>query len=129
MKKVLVLFILFSLILMGCSNSSLPGEIKDRIIDDYYNYSISLGNDSMEINDIEIMDFYGCYHKSYVIKINRGAFEVITKKNIGDIEFVFPDTNLPLVWNDGTFYELEDAFSNNLITKDDLLKLKDKSNL
>ena len=86
------------------------------------------GETELTIKDIEILDNYGTYKGAVVIRMNRGAYQVLTTIEIDGVEFNFSDSNTALVWKDGIFYELEDAYNENLLTKKDLLSLAKKIN-
>lgn len=77
------------------------------------------------IDDVEIINYLGCYNDSYVILFNVSGCGVgwnTTKEYvIGGISLVFPHTaNIPYVWHNGYFYFLETAYNQGLLTIDDL---------
>ncbi|MDE5600874.1 MAG: hypothetical protein K2J16_00045 [Clostridia bacterium] len=50
-------------------------------------------------NDVPIDGYYGTYNGLVAVYIRYGgAYCVVTEKNIGGIEFVFPDSHEILVW-------------------------------
>ena len=127
MKKLGIIMVgfMFVMCLMGCKR-----EKKKEILikEDYLAYAISLGEKNLTIENIEIIDNYGEYNGAYVVKMNRGAYQVQTMIEVGGLTFQFPDSNTPLVWKNRTFYEMEDAYQKNILNLDDLTILQDKIN-
>lgn len=127
MKRLGIIMVgfMFVMCLMGCKSEK---EKEILIKEDYLEYAISLGEKDLTIENIEIIDNYGEYNGAYVVKMNRGAYPVLTMIEVGGLNFQFPDSNTPLVWKNRTFYELEDAYQKNILNLDDLTNLQDKIN-
>ena len=82
----------------------------------------------MTLDDVTILNNYGTYNGAVVIRMQRGAYQVITTIKIDGIEFTFSDSNTALVWKDGQFFELSDAYDNEVLTKDNLISIAKKVN-
>lgn len=99
-----------------------------QIIQDYISYAHSIGLEYVNFENTEILENYGEYDGAVVVKISRSAFQVITYISFLDIgiEMQFPDSNTPLVYKNGNFYELKEAYKNGILTKENLIELQDK---
>ena len=101
---------------------------EEQLKKDYLAYAISLGEKSLTINDVRVLNYYGQYNNSFIVKMDRGAYQVFTYVTFPElkIEFEFSDTNTPLVYNAGEFYELSNAYYSGVLTKDNLIELQEK---
>jgi len=91
-------------------------------------YLHTQGNSNVTIDDVKILEIYGHYNGVVVVRMERGAYEVITEIQVGEVDFTFENTNTPLVWKDGEFYEFENAYEQGLLTKTNLLDIAQKVN-
>lgn len=99
-----------------------------QIIMDYIEYAHSLGEDNLSMDNVKILKNYGAYDGVFIVRMNRSASQVITCVSFLDIgvKMYFEDSNTPLVYKNGDFYELKDSYSNSIITKDNLQALQAK---
>ena len=99
-----------------------------KLIQDYIKYAHSIGLEYVNTENTKILENYGKYNGAVIVKISRSAFQVITYVSFLDIgiEMQFPDSNTPLVYKNGNFYELKDAYKNEIISKENLIELQDK---
>lgn len=99
-----------------------------KLIQDYIKYAHSIGLEYVNTENTKILENYGKYDGAVIVKISRSAFQVITYVSFLDIgiEMQFSDSNTPLVYKNGNFYELKDAYKNEIISKENLLELQDK---
>ncbi len=99
-----------------------------QIIMDYIKYAQSIGEENLSVDEVEILENYGEYNGVIIVRINRPAYQVITYVSFLDIgiNMQFSDSNTPLVYDNGDFYELKDAYKNGIITKEDLIEFQDK---
>lgn len=68
-----------------------------------------------------VMGYYGTYNGASAVKIGGGSeLAVITEVTVADVEFVFPTHVQIKIWKDGTFYSMENAYDQGLLTKDDI---------
>ena len=121
---------LFTLVaLVGCYNPDDNEIVTDeKLILDYVNYAHSIGQKDVTVENTEILENYGVYDGAVIVKMNRGAYQVITNIHFWgtEVKIQFPDTNTPLVYKNGNFYELHDAYMNGILTKKSLIKLQDR---
>ena len=122
--------LIFTLVaLVGCYNPDDNEIVTDeKLILDYVNYAHSIGQKDVTVENTEILENYGVYDGAVIVKMNRGAYQVITNISFlgAGVKMQFSDTNTPLVYKNGNFYELEDAYMKVIITKESLIKLQDK---
>lgn len=125
MKKLIMLMIVvfFAVSLVGCKKQQ-----ETKIKEDYLNFMHSQSQIEMDPKDIIVLDNYGTYNDAVVVRIKRGAYEVITTVRVGGIDFTFNNTNTPLVWKAGDFFELSDAYSMGILTQKNLEALAKKIN-
>ncbi|MDE6656283.1 MAG: hypothetical protein K2J85_04745, partial [Anaeroplasmataceae bacterium] len=113
------------------------GEIEiteDQIKEDYLKYAHLHGKENLTIDDIQIVNNYGQYDDVVIVRMNNFGFCVITPMIFGLMQvggfylrIDFPDTNIPLVYKDGNFYELGDAYyEEGIITRKALIQLKNQ---
>ena len=122
MKKISILLIfLLSFFMIGCGNKD--AQIKE----DYLTYAHEKGDTNITIDNVKILKRYGIYHDAHVLLIDRSAYEVTTTITVGGIEFGFNNTNTALVWKEGQFYELQEAYEKNILSLKDLQTLKKSS--
>jgi hypothetical protein len=125
-KKILIMGVALIMclgILSGCGN-----EMEDRIRNDYLSYLHSQGETEATLNDVKILNNYGNYNEVVVVRMERPAFEVLTGIQVGGVDFTFNNSNTALVWKEGQFYELAEAYDLGLLSKDDLTSLAKKVN-
>lgn len=116
--SILLIFI-FIFSLSGCYNKDkkeddfiLSEEAQSKIKSDYF----------LQFNEeLTILKYYGTYNENIVIKAERGTWPVVTPTEIGGVLFDFSDTNFPLIWHDGRFYEFAAGYSEGFLSKDDLI--------
>ena len=107
----------------GCESSQ-----EKQIKEDYLAYMQSQGETEMTLDDVKILNNYGAYNGAVVVRIERGAFEVVTTIQVGGVDFTFSNSNTALVWKNGQFFELADAYDRGLLTKSNLDVLAKKIN-
>lgn len=125
-KKIITLCsisIIFLMLFSGCGN-----ELEMKIKKDYLPIMQSEGQTEATLDDVKILKNYGNYNGAVVVIMNRGSYAVITKIQIDGVELVFNNSNTALVWHDGDFYELESAYNEGIISKDNLINLSKKIN-
>lgn len=80
----------------------------------YYNYPPS---------DVDVRALSGSFNGAYVMMINFknfGSADCIVEKTIGGVDFMFTSSQELSVWKDGSFYSLEKAYEENILTSEDL---------
>jgi hypothetical protein len=97
-------------------NDSLSRESELRIKQDWVNHH----NDSFNIDDVQIYQYLGTYNGSVVIVINANPTQALSKWNFYESVF-YIQSGFPIhVWNNGTFYEITTAYTESLLTKQDV---------
>lgn len=86
-------------LLVGCSH-----VYEKQIREDYLALMRAQGEMEMILDDVIILNNYGTYNGAVVIRMLRGAYQVITTIEIDGVEFTFSDSNTALVWKDGQFF-------------------------
>lgn len=95
-------------------------EIKSRILQDYCN---GLNDTDIALQDVYIRRFYGKYDDSIAVIMaikDRVPPPAIDEVTIAVFEFTFNAGYHILIWNDGTFHDLQKAYDESLITLEDL---------
>lgn len=103
-------------------------DIELQIRQDFLVYRHNHGETYLTLEDIEILKNYGSYGDSVVVKMDRGHYPMGTTVTIAEVSITFWDSNTALVWKDSHFYELEEAYNQELLTKADLLEIADIQN-
>jgi len=86
----------------------------------------SSDHDSLTIEDIFVKNYYGPYNGCYALFISRddiGYPDASVTKTIAGYEFEFPNNQPLLIYDNNTFYEIEEAYNSKIISKDDLYDL------
>lgn len=109
--------------LVGCGNTQ-----EKQIRKDYLSFMHTQGETEMTIDDVIILNNYGNYNGAVVIRMLRDAYEVITTVKIAGVELTFSNSNTALVWKDGEFFELSEAYENEILTKGNLVAIEKKVN-
>ena len=98
-------------------------QLELQIRQDYLRDLHANGETNFTLDDVEILRNYGLYGEACVVKMNRGAYLVVTQLTIDEVAFRFEDSNTPLVWVKGQFYELAEAYEQSLLSKVDLIEI------
>lgn len=124
-KKIILLGVAMVMIflLTACGNDQ-----EDRIRNDYLSYLHSQGETETTLDDVKILKNYGTYNNAVVVRMERPAFEVVTVIQVGGIDFTFSNSNTALVWKDGQFFELQEAYDTGLLSKENLTSIAKKVN-
>lgn len=133
MKKIfLIMLILFTVILSGCTSNNPniltleeANDLKEKIVK-YYQKETETKKD---IKDIEITDYYGEYNGAYVLSIlggNDGGIPEIIKENIADFTFEYPGTRKIDVLYRNKVYSFKDAYEKDILKKEDIYKIYNK---
>ena len=76
-----------------------------------------------ELDHVTIYAFYGEYNGSYVVDIFRSMETMLYTETIDGFTFTYPTPNPLLVYIDGKFYRLQEAFDAGLLTHRNLQKV------
>ena len=83
---------------------------------------------SLTVNDINIPAnrFYGTYNGAYVFCITQSNYRYlnqITRYDVSNLNFFLPDSKPLYVYKNGTFYDIEEAYSKKILTYDDVANI------
>ena len=102
----------------GCGNRQWYDQIK-------YDYARQNNYRTDELS----LDVYGEYNGTYVFIIDGPwgypGVEVGTVE-IGGVEFYFSSPRIPETYNNGSFYSLQEAYDEQLLTHNDLVDVNEK---
>lgn len=65
-----------------------------KIREDYLAFMKVQGETELTLRAIKILNKYGTYNSAVVVRMERGAYHMITTIEVGGIEFTFGDTNI-----------------------------------
>lgn len=106
-------------------------EISDeQIKEDYLIYAQENGEKGLMLENVQILNYYEQYDDIVIVRMNRGAYQKITYVSFWDlnVQLEFSDSNTPLVYKKGKFYELKDAYNKDILTKEHVIMLQEKIN-
>jgi|GEM_PF-3157701 len=132
-KLMMMTLILLAIILLaGCSSNDetleLNPVVTNQVRYDYYNQHLKLSNPNFSFEELEVSTYFGTFNGSVVIMFNTPSRQMIGQVVIANIEINFADSRRILVWNEGIFYGLGDAFEGNLLTIEDIRLIADIQN-
>lgn len=122
-----VIAILCAFAFVACENEE-DKEMELQIRQDFLLYMHAQGEVDMTLEDVKILENYGDYNGAVVVRMNRGAFEVITVIQVGGVDFTFDNSNTAIVWHNRQFFELAEAYDNGLLSKENLTTIAEKVN-
>jgi len=115
-----------TLIDTGVSEGAMKPLLKREelmIKQDYLKFFYTLPN-NYNVDGVKIIRYFGNYNGNVVLIINddySGSAGWVEKVKIAEYEFIFPDiTESIVVYNDGVFYELKQAYNQGLLTNDEI---------
>ena len=71
-------------------------------------------------NYVFIDGYFGTYNNCIAVIFNDGAWQMGRMDNIAGVIFRYGDSNTIKIWNEGDFYELQEAYDLELLDKEDL---------
>jgi hypothetical protein len=129
MKKLIsvaavMLAILMGVAMTGCGNNvgKLSAEVELQIKQDFAD------NWGASVESVKIYKYYGTYNESVVIMVQSGALPTPWQDNIDGVIFKYNDGHPIIVWKSGQFYELREAYENDLLSKKDLQSIAEIQN-
>jgi len=105
----------------------LTEETETKIKQDYLSFDVSREPYSTA-EDVVLYNYYGTYGGCVAATMGYGYYSystMITHENIDGITISYPNSNKILVWNDGNFCHLQEAYDNSLLTKDDIIRISE----
>ena len=109
-------------------------ETGKQIRRDYLNYTpdnLPPRPHNFTINDVWIEVYYGTYNGSIPVMmrfINGGSAGVVGQDVVADIPFHYGSGNRIIVWENGQFHGLQEAYDLGLLTQEDLRSIADLRN-
>lgn len=64
--------------------------------------------------------YFGIYHGCIPVYFDGAATDMAWTETVAGVSFKYPDGNLLRVWENGRFMRLEEAYSEGLLSKEDL---------
>lgn len=106
----------------------IDGNIKKQILLDYYNKYISSDPIDIEtlMKKVYIKHYYGNYNGAYIVMMGSselGYYNLMTADLVDGIRIEYNNSNAIVVWYDGEFYNLNQAFDNHYITKTNIIAI------
>ena len=107
----------------------LDTETEIQIRQEYLDYLIGVGIEwgidwSVTIDDVWVEQYYGTYNGFIAVSMGdtvSGYFDVQTEVIIDNIKFCYPASGpMILVWGEGQFYGLQEAFDLGLFMREDI---------
>ena len=97
-------------------------ELKWKVIDDYLIWSGILDDKKPEEIDCE---FFGRYGDSAAVYFHTaGSYgELLQRYDTAGYRFIYPDSRVIRIWNDGNFYTITEAYEMGLIVEDDVASI------
>lgn len=134
MKKIIVLFsiLILSLFIVSCKEKPVDtmDELSEntllRIKKDYIKFT----NEDLSVEDIAVMYYYGKYNDSYAVvmhSIDAEYSEWEWAEKVGSVEITYSSGYFSMIYNNGQFYRLPEAFDKGLISENDLLQIKENT--
>ena len=105
--------------------SLLNAEMERRLLYDYMDFAPSIRREERFVVTISINKYYGIFNNCYVLALCSGSWLLIDvfgiEETVAGRYFGYPYIgNEILVWNEGDFYRLGQAYEENLLTDDSI---------
>lgn len=120
----LSLVVVTSIMFVGCGGSGvgeLGAEVASQIKQDYYDKG--LGN--LGVNEIGL-EYYGTYNGAVAVMVfgSNAVGDAVWECTVDGIKFSYRNYVPLIVWKDGEFYTLQEAYGNDFLTKDNLKSIQ-----
>lgn len=135
MKKILILLgLVYSIFMISCKetpNDTMTDLSEETSLKIREVYLKSYSNGYVgTIENISIVDYFGIYGESYAIIIGNDFLDIPSgarKVKIDDIEMCYSSYGpIISIYNNGIIYSLKEAYEKELVSKEDLLKIKEE---
>lgn len=98
-----------------------------QISKDFCEYHVEKYNFDPEIHGgFYVAKYYGTYNNTVPVILEGTGISyatVITTETVAGYTFTYPCSNTMWVWNNGSFYSLQDAYDKGLLTKEDIAEI------
>jgi hypothetical protein len=109
-------------------DAGVDAELRSKIIQDYFDQFVKPIDNGVKLEDVQILKCYGNFDGVVVVRFDSPAFQVITTIQVGGVNFTFNNSNVAIVWHDGNFFELQEAYENGLLSIANLTYVAGKVN-
>lgn len=122
-----LVIVLLSFLCVSCTNATaesdeILNEIKVKYVEEY----LSEDYPEATVDDVYIEKFYGKYGDAYVVLVTDSYddhFTAVTQETICGLVFSYSNSNSAKVLYDSKFYTLKEAYTNSILSIDDLKNL------
>ncbi|MDR1690292.1 MAG: hypothetical protein LBR42_00425 [Candidatus Methanoplasma sp.] len=108
--------------------AQLSTEIEMLLKQDYLDDHIKSDNPDATVDDVTLAKYYGTYDGSIAVMM-KGDFishiTVLEDEVIDGITIQYGSSNRLLIWEDGVFYTLQEAYDKGILTKEDLIAISE----
>ncbi len=98
-----------------------------QIAKDFCEYHVEKYNFDPEIHGgFYVAKYYGTYNNTVPVILEGTGISyatVITTETVAGYTFTYPCSNTMWVWNNGSFYSLQEAYDKGLLTKEDIAEI------
>jgi hypothetical protein len=104
----------------------LNGITETKIKQDYLDAFTEKRVPGSTIDDVFVENYYGIYTDCIVVRMTdrfTSYTTAITYETIDGVTISYSSSNKAVAWKDGVFYDLQNAYDEGLLTKDDLIRV------
>jgi hypothetical protein len=112
------------------SLQSLSAKTETIIKQDYLKSHVKPMYPDATVDNITILKYYGTYGGCVAVLMTDSHTlyaQVLGTEVVGGITIHYSDSNRMLIWKNGNFYHLQEAYKKGLLKKDNLIKISDIS--
>ena len=108
----------------------LSAETEMKIKQDYLDFRTKVYHPDATVDDVTIDTYYGTYGSCVAVMMTDAfsdytdAIPIETYETIGGIWIIYNSSNEILIWEDGSFHRLQEAFDSGLLTRDNLREIE-----
>jgi len=108
----------------------LSAEMEMKIKQDYLDFRTKVYHPDATVDDVTIDTYYGTYGSCVAVMMTDAfsdytdAIPIETYETIGGIWIIYNSSNEILIWEDGSFHRLQEAFDSGLLTRDNLREIE-----
>ena len=108
---------------MRGTHLGLSEETETKIKQNYLDLFTAVSNPGATADDVWILKYLGTYGGSVVVLMTdsfSSYYAVVSHEIIDGIRISYGDSNKAVVWKDGSFYRLQEAYDAGLLVRDDI---------
>ncbi|MCL2032920.1 MAG: hypothetical protein FWG96_06625 [Methanomassiliicoccaceae archaeon] len=102
-------------------------DVEMKIKQDYLDFHVKHINPDATADDVWLLGCCGIYDGCVAVMMDYSLSRYLTatgSETVGGVTFYYGNSNRILVWEDGNFHSLQEAYDAGLLTKDDLIKIE-----